>query len=247
MQDLVNQIDKTRLPQHIAIIMDGNGRWAKNNGLPRIEGHRKGAEIVENITETAREIGIKYLTLYAFSKENWNRPAEETHMLMGLLYDFLINKKKKMIDNGIRLHAIGDISQLPKEVFKILKQTIDETAVGKEMVLTLALSYGARDEIVRAVNQIAKDVSGGKFAADLIDEKYISRFLDTKNMPDPDLIIRTSGENRISNFLLWQSAYAELKFVEPFWPEFNNEMFINCLIDYQNRERRFGKTSEQLG
>ncbi|MBF0104808.1 MAG: isoprenyl transferase [Deltaproteobacteria bacterium] len=246
MHDLITQIDKTRLPHHIAIIMDGNGRWAKNNGLPRIEGHRRGAEVVENITELSREIGIKYLTLYAFSKENWKRPAEEVHMLMALLYDFLVNKKDKMIRNGIRLNAIGDIFQLPEEVLKILNNTIAATAQGKEMVLTLALSYGARDEIIRAVKKLADDVIKNNVATDLLSEDYFGGFLDTKDMPDPDLIIRTSGENRISNFLLWQSAYAELKFIKPFWPEFNSEMFLSCLVDYQNRERRFGKTSEQL-
>ncbi|OVE81817.1 di-trans,poly-cis-decaprenylcistransferase, partial [bacterium K02(2017)] len=231
---------------HIAIIMDGNGRWAKEGGLRRFEGHRKGAENVESITELAREIGIKYITLYAFSKENWNRPTDETHMLMGLLYDFLQNKKQKLLDNGIRLNAIGDLAQLPEIVRETLNQTIKETSVGKEMVMTLALSYGARDEMVRAVKKIALAVQKGNLTIDHLDESFISSYLDTKDMPDPDLVIRTSGENRISNFLLWQGAYAEYKFVESNWPEFTNDMFIGCLIDYQNRERRFGKTSEQL-
>lgn len=243
---MLEQLDKTKLPQHIAIIMDGNGRWAKERGLPRIEGHRKGADIVEEITETSREIGIKYITLYAFSKENWNRPTDETTALMHLLYDFLINKKEKMLKNGIRLNAIGDLRQLPDAVREILLNTIQETAVGKEMVLTLALSYGSRDEIIRAVKSIAQGLLDGKIRPDHLDGAFFSNYLDTKDMPDPDLIIRTSGESRISNFLLWQSAYAELKFVKLFWPEFTSEIFIKCLIDYQNRERRFGKTSEQL-
>lgn len=243
---MFEQIDKTRLPQHVAIIMDGNGRWAKSRGLPRIEGHRKGAEVVEEITEAAREIGVKYLTLYAFSKENWNRPTDETKLLMQLLFDFLTNKKEKMLKNGIRLNAIGDLQQLPEPVRELLQFTIEETAVGKEMVLTLALSYGARDEIVRAAKAIAREVSQGKITTDHVDESFISNLLDTNDMPDPDFIIRTSGEHRISNFLLWQGAYAELKFIDPCWPEFDQGMFEKCLIDFQNRERRYGKTSEQL-
>ena len=246
MDTLISQIDKTKLPQHIAIIMDGNGRWAKKHGLPRIDGHTKGADVVEDITETARQIGIKYLTLYAFSKENWNRPTEEINLLMKLLYDFLIQKKPKMLKNGIRLNVIGDVAQLPGPVREVLSQTIKETSVGKEMVLTLALSYGSRDEIIRAVKKIAVAVLQGELTPDHLDEGFFSSALDTANMPDPDLIIRTSGENRISNFLLWQGAYAELKFIAPCWPEFDQEMLVKCLIDYQNRERRFGKISEQL-
>lgn len=242
----LSQIDKTRLPRHVAIIMDGNGRWAKSRGLPRIEGHRQGAETVDQITETAREAGIKYLTLYAFSKENWGRPPEEVHALMDLLLDFLASKKQKMLNNGIRLNSIGNLAALPTSVQERLAATIESTAVGREMVLTLALSYGARDEIARAVQAIATDVAEKRLPVDFIDENYLSTRLDTRTMPDPDLIIRTSGENRISNFLLWQGAYAELAFVKPCWPDFTSEMFLQCLIDYQERERRFGKTSEQL-
>jgi len=243
---MIEQLDKTKLPQHIAIIMDGNGRWAINKGLPRIEGHRRGADVVEDITEITRDIGIKYLTLYAFSKENWNRPNDETSALMHLLYDFLINKKEKMLKNGIRLNAIGDLRQLPEVVQETLKQTIIETSVGKEMVLTLALSYGSRDEIVRAVKHLIKEALESKITPDHINDNLFSSYLDTQDMPDPDLIIRTSGEHRISNFLIWQGAYAEFKVIKEFWPEFNRQLFIQCLIDYQNRERRFGKTSEQL-
>jgi undecaprenyl diphosphate synthase len=242
----MSELDKTNLPQHIAIIMDGNGRWAKKNGFPRIEGHRKGAEVVEEITEAAREVGIKYLTLYAFSKENWNRPNDETAALMTLLFEFLIGKKPKMLKNGIRLNAIGDLTQLPKEVLSCLQSTIEETSVGKEMVLTLALSYGSRDEILRAVRKIAGDVKTGSISADYISEAAFSEYLDTKKIPDPDLIIRTSGEYRISNFLLWQGAYAEFNFISQCWPEFNHDLFEQCLLDYQKRERRFGRTSEQL-
>lgn len=241
-----SQIDKTRLPQHIAIIMDGNGRWAKKQGFARIEGHRKGTEVVEEITETARTLGVKYLTLYAFSKENWNRPNDETQALMALLLDFLYKKKSKMIENGIRLSAIGDLSQLPGPVQDLLASTIQDTAGGKEMVLTLALSYGSRDEIIRAVKKVLKKFSDNKISPDHLDESFFSLLLDTHDLPDPDFIIRTSGENRISNFLLWQAAYAELIFIKPYWPEFTSEMFLQCLMDYQSRERRFGRISEQL-
>jgi undecaprenyl diphosphate synthase len=243
---LLEKIDKTRLPRHIAIIMDGNGRWAKTQGKPRIDGHRRGSDVVDAITETAREIGIKYLTLYAFSKENWNRPIDEVRALMQLLKDFLNGKRQKMLDHGIRLNAIGDLRLLPEDVRELLLKIIDDTRVGKEMVLTLALSYGARDEIVRAVKHLAVDLSEGKFSLDHLDEQFFSTYLDTREMPDPDLIIRTSGENRVSNFLLWQAAYAEFIFVEECWPDFNSNLLIQCLIDYQSRERRFGRISEQL-
>jgi undecaprenyl diphosphate synthase len=243
---MLDLIDKTKLPQHVAIIMDGNGRWAKANGLPRLEGHRKGAEVVEDVTEFARELGVKFITLYAFSKENWRRPAEETQGLMALLADFLIGKKDKLIRNGIRLNAIGDLSQLPEPVHELLAQTIKDTSGGREMVMTLALSYGSRDEIVRAVRSLVRDALERRVPFDHLTEASLSGYLDTRDMPDPDLIIRTSGENRISNFLLWQAAYAELTFVTENWPEFNRELFLRCLLDYQKRERRFGMTSEQL-
>lgn len=242
---MLGELDKTKLPQHVAVIMDGNGRYAKSKGLPRLEGHRKGADVVEDVTEFAREIGVKFLTLYAFSKENWQRPAEETLGLMTLLTEFLIHKKSKMIKNGIRLGAIGDLSQLPAPVFELLSQTIAATAGGREMALTLALSYGARDEILRAVRRVAGDVASGKIPADVTERQFAS-YLDTRDMPDPDLIIRTSGEKRVSNFLLWQGAYAEFIFVKENWPEFNRELFLKCLLEFERRERRFGLTSEQL-
>lgn len=242
----MDSLDKTKLPQHVAIIMDGNGRWAVSRGLPRIEGHRHGADVVEDITECARELGIKFLTLYAFSKENWQRPAEETGGLMALLGEFLVGKRGKMITNGIRLNAIGDLTQLPEVVQELLKDTISATAGGKEMVLTLALSYGSRDEIARAVRKLAHDAVTGRLPIDHATESTLAGYLDTRGMPDPDLVIRTSGERRVSNFLLWQAAYAEFCFVDENWPEFNRGIFMRCLDDYLKRERRFGLTSEQL-
>lgn len=243
---MMDSLDKTKLPQHVAIIMDGNGRWAVSRGLPRIEGHRRGADVVEDITECARELGIKFLTLYAFSKENWQRPAEETGGLMALLGEFLVGKRSKMIKNGIRLNAIGDLTQLPDVVQELLKDTIGATAGGKEMVLTLALSYGSRDEIARAVRRLAHDAVAGRLPIDHATESTLAGYLDTRGMPDPDLVIRTSGERRVSNFLLWQAAYAEFCFVDENWPEFNRGIFMRCLDDYLKRERRFGLTSEQL-
>jgi len=243
---VLNKIDKTRLPRHVAVIMDGNGRWAKALGKARIEGHKQGSDVVDVITETAREVGLKYLTLYAFSKENWNRPIDEVKALMLLLKEFLMSKCQKMLDNGIRLNAIGDLRQLPEDVRSLLEQTIEATRVGKEMVLTLALSYGSRDEILRAVKQLSVDLLEKKFAPDHIDESFFTGYLDTHDLPDPDLIIRSSGEIRMSNFLIWQGAYAELIFVQPSWPEFTRELFLNCFIEYQGRERRFGRISEQL-
>lgn len=243
---MLEQLDKAKLPQHVAMIMDGNGRWAQSHGLPRIDGHRRGADVVEDISEFSREIGIKYLTLYAFSKENWLRPVNETQALMQLLQDFLINKKAKMIKNGICLNAIGDLKQLPEPVCHLLQQTITETSGGQDMVLTLALSYGSRDEILRATSLLLQDFAEQKISQDDLNEALFSNYLDTNNMPDPDVIIRTSGENRISNFLLWQAAYAELIFVEEYWPDFNRDVYLQCLLDFQKRERRFGKISEQL-
>ena len=237
---------ESKLPQHVGIIMDGNGRWAKAHDLPRIAGHRQGADVVEDITEYARELGIKYLTLYAFSKENWQRPADETGSLMALLIDFLTNKKEKMQKNGIALFAIGDLTQLPEFVRALLFETIAATRHGQSMTLTLALSYGARDEILRAVKSLAGDIAVGRVKAQNLSESLFSGYLDTHNLPDPDLIIRTSGETRISNFLLWQAAYAEFVFVKDNWPEFTRDTFTRCLQDFAARERRFGMISEQL-
>ena len=243
---MATSIDKTKLPKHIAIIMDGNGRWAKSKNLPRLEGHRRGTEVAEDIIEHAQEIGIKHLTLYAFSRENWERPPEEVSALMELLLKFLVSKKEKMLKNGISLNAIGDLKLLPQDVSKLLEETISETKRGRTMVLTLALSYGSRNEILRATKRLFIDFQERKKDISEIDQDSFANYLDTKDLPDPDLIIRTSGEYRISNFLLWQSAYAELIFVEENWPEFNKTLFDKCLQDFEHRERRFGLTSEQL-
>jgi len=239
----MNPIDPSKLPKHVAIIMDGNGRWAKERGLDRIEGHRRGMEAVDDIIGYARELGVQYLTVYAFSKENWNRPQLEVDALMLLLKEFLVHKRQKMLDNQIALNAIGDLSLLPQEVQETLFKIQKETSVGKEMVLTLALSYGARDEIVRAVNKII--ACRGEVSSPIREQDF-SSFLDTKDMPDVDLVIRTSGEHRISNFLLWQGAYAEYLFEESYWPDFSREHFLKALCEFQTRERRYGKTSEQL-
>lgn len=222
--------------------MDGNGRWAKNHGLDRIEGHRKGSESTEKIITHARERGIPYLTLYAFSKENWLRPPEEVAALMSLLEDFLVKKKQKMLDNEIALNTIGDTQKLPERVSQILYEVIQATSKGKKMVLTLALSYGARDEMIRAI----KKIQDQKVNLSGLDEKFFSSCLDTHNLPDPDLIIRTSGESRISNFLLWQGAYSEYYFENCLWPDFGPKQFDQAIEEYQSRERRYGKTSEQL-
>lgn len=243
---MTTPIDKTKLPTHIAIIMDGNGRWAKSKNFARLEGHRKGTEVAEEIIEHAREIGIKHLTLYAFSRENWKRPPEEVSALMKLLLEFLVSKKEKMIKNGIRLNAIGDLKMLPRDVLKLLEETIADTKQGQNLVLTLALSYGSRHEILRAVKKMFVDLQEKRKDFFDIDQDHFANYLDTKELPDPDLIIRTSGEYRISNFLLWQSAYAELIFVEENWPEFNKTLFDKCLRDFEQRERRFGLISEQL-
>jgi undecaprenyl diphosphate synthase len=238
--------DLKKLPQHIAIIMDGNGRWAKGRGLPRIEGHRRGSEVVDEITTACRELGVRYLTLYAFSMENWARPKDEITALMALLKEFLINKRPKLLKNEIRLLSIGDVERLPPDVLKTLRETEDATAHLDKMFLILALSYSARDEIMRAVNALLKEKETGEFRDNFISTGRFSDYLDTAGIPDPDLLIRTSGERRISNFLLWQSAYTELYFPETHWPDFNREELLKAIDEYQRRERRFGKTSEQI-
>ncbi|MBI5299068.1 MAG: isoprenyl transferase [Deltaproteobacteria bacterium] len=230
------------LPKHIAIIMDGNGRWAKSQGLPRFEGHRKGVETVDDIVSAVRELKIPYLTLYAFSDENWRRPPDEVEMLMLLLEEFLKLKQSKMLKNGIRLQTIGDIERLPASTQKTLAETIELTKNGKELNLILALSYGARNELVRGINRCLKE---NKEQNEVTEETF-SKYLDTKNFPDPDLLIRTSGEHRLSNFLLWQLAYTELYFTKTMWPDFNPSELAKALEEYSKRERRFGKTSEQL-
>lgn len=242
----MKKIDNTKLPQHIAIIMDGNGRWAKINSMSRVDGHKKGADSVRDIVEACREIGIGYLTLYAFSAENWLRPAAEVRALMNLLEKFLRSELQKMLENDIKLMTIGNTEKLPETVKKILRETIEKTSNNKGMLLNLALSYGSRDEIVEAVKKIVKDSKGGTIADKHISRELVSDYLYTSGMPDPDLLIRTGGECRVSNFLLWQMAYAEFYFTDVLWPDFGRENLIDAIADYQERERRFGKTSEQL-
>ncbi|OUR92581.1 di-trans,poly-cis-decaprenylcistransferase [Flavobacteriales bacterium 34_180_T64] len=241
-----DQILKDRLPNHLAIIMDGNGRWAKQQGLLRVVGHENGTKSVRNIVEASAEIGIKHLTLYAFSTENWNRPKLEVRMLMKLLVKSLKKEIKTLQDNNIKLLAIGCLNDLPKKAQSELLEVIDKTKDNTRMSLTLALSYGSREELVSVVKEISNKVKNNIISVEKIDESIINKHLYTQNLPDVDLLIRTSGEQRISNFLLWQIAYAELYFTDILWPDFNKENLYEALINYQNRERRFGKTSEQL-
>ena len=240
------QIVRERLPRHVAIIMDGNGRWAKREGLARMFGHRKGVETVHKITEAAAEMGIEYLTLYTFSTENWNRPKEEVDALMGLLVDTIAKETPTLMKNNIRLETIGDLSRLPEQTRNRFVGCIQETNKNTGLTLVIALSYSARWEIVRATQMIAAAVKNDLFFVEDINEETISSFMTTHDMPDPDLLIRTSGELRISNFLLWQLAYSELYFTDCLWPEFTEEEFYHAIVDYQHRERRFGKTSEQI-
>lgn len=238
--------DLKKLPQHIAIIMDGNGRWAGERGLPRVEGHRRGSEVVDEIVTASRDLGIRYLTLYAFSMENWARPKDEIAALMALLREFLISKREKLIKNEIRLISIGDVERLPPRVLETLRETEEATRGFDKMLLVLALSYSSRDEIARAINELLKEKESGNFKDNFISVERFSKYLDTAGMPDPDLLIRTSGERRISNFLLWQSAYTELYFTDVPWPAFNREEFFKAIAEYQTRERRFGRISDQV-
>ncbi len=230
----------------MAIIMDGNGRWAEQRSLDRVAGHQKGTEVVRTIVRTAREIGIPYLTLFAFSSENWSRPRGEVEALMIILAEYLRQELPEMLDNGIRLGAIGDLALLPKEVVWVLQQTIQQTSSGKGMALTLALSYGGRDDILQAVRRIMALCRDENLAPEDISESLFARYLWTANLPDPDLLIRTSGEMRISNFFLWQLAYTEIYVTSTLWPDFTQEEFFQALLNYQARERRFGLTSEQI-
>lgn len=243
---LKEQIDLTALPQHVAIVMDGNGRWAKQHGKARVFGHKNGIKPVREITEAAAELGIKYLTLYAFSTENWNRPKIEVTALMQLLVSTIRKETKTLNKNNIRLLAIGDIDNLPKACKDELNQTIKDTANNTRMSLVLALNYSSKWEITNAVKRIASQVKQNTIDIHEIDAEMISNNLTTASIPDPDLLIRTSGEERISNFLLWQIAYAELLFTPVLWPDYNKEEFYNSIIIYQKRERRFGLTSEQI-
>lgn len=243
---LREQIDINRLPQHVAIIMDGNGRWAKEKGKFRVFGHQNGVLAVRDTVEGAVELGIPYLTLYAFSTENWNRPKLEVTALMELLISTINKETKTLMDNDVRLNAIGDLKSLPARCYRQLQEAIEKTSNNKRCTLTLALSYSSRWEIVNAVRDIAAKVEIGELKSGDIDEKLFSSHLTTAGIPDPELMIRTSGEYRISNYLLWQLAYAELYFTQKLWPDFRREDLFEAVIDFQKRERRFGMTSEQL-
>jgi len=233
-------MDKDQLPRHVAIIMDGNGRWAKARGMSRTQGHLEGVKRVEEIIKTARDIGIKFLTIYAFSTENWSRPQDEVSMIMRTFISVLGQKAKELSKKGVRIHFIGRRQGVPKDVLKAMDEAAGITMASTTMTLNIAFNYGARSEIIDAVKSIAHQVGEGKLKTDEIDEKVISSHLYTKGQPDPDLLIRTSGEERISNFLLWQLSYAELYFTEKCWPEFNEEEFFKALGIYAQRERRWG-------
>ncbi len=244
--DFLNRINKEKLPKHVAIVMDGNGRWAHQHGHDRVFGHHKGVDAVRKIMEAAAELGIKYLTLYTFSTENWNRPKEEVDALMELFLETIEKEIPTLNNNNIRLFAIGDIDSLPEKNREKLLSTIAQTSHNDKMTLTLAISYSGRWEIVHAVKKIFKDYKDGKVSPETLNDTMFSDYLTTSGMPDPELIIRTSGEERISNFLLWQIAYSELYFSPKYWPAFSAKDFYKAILEYQNRERRFGLTSEQL-
>ena len=241
-----SQIDKSRMPRHVAIIMDGNGRWAKKQGLARMYGHKQGVETVHRITETAAEMGIQYLTLYTFSTENWNRPKEEVDALMTLLVDTIVKETPTLMKNNVRLLTIGDTERLPEGAKRKFEQCMEETSGNTGLRLVIALSYSARWEITNAMQEAVRKAQAGELKAEDVNEELVSSLMTTAGMPDPDLLIRTSGELRISNFLLWQLAYSELYFTDCLWPEFTEEEFCKAIVDYQHRERRFGKTSEQV-
>ena len=246
MEISAEQITREKLPRHIAIIMDGNGRWAKKQGKKRVFGHYQGVKTVRNIVENSVELKIPYLTLYTFSTENWNRPKEEVDALMNLLVETLKDQLKDLMRQNIKLNAIGDLSQLPKQTYDTLQDVLHQTAQNTGMVLSIALNYGGRHEIVQMTVDLAKKVKNNIILPDNIDENKINLHLYTHNLPDVDLMIRTGGEKRISNFLLWKIAYAELYFTDTLWPDFDQQNYYNALADYQKRERRFGKTSEQI-
>ena len=241
MDSYKEKIDKTRLPEHIAVIMDGNGRWAQQRGFDRIVGHQNGVTSVREVTEAAAEIGVKYLTLYAFSTENWGRPKQEVDALMELLVDTIEKETPTLNKNNVRLSAIGDLKRLPPQAEKKLHNCIKNTESNTGLTLNLALSYSSRWEITEAVKQIAEEVKTGSMSVEDITSETVSKYLTTKNIPDPDLLIRTSGELRISNFLLWQLAYSELYFTDIHWPDFRKENFYQAIYDFQQRERRFGR------
>jgi undecaprenyl diphosphate synthase len=244
MSDLKQKIDPGKLPSHIAIIMDGNGRWAKEKGEERIYGHQNGVRSVRNTAEACAEIGVKYLTLYAFSTENWNRPRHEVNALMQLLVKTISSELKTLNDNNISLHAIGNLEQLPEDCRNELQDAINNTSANSGLKLILALSYSGRWDILNAIKKII--ASGQNISPENIDESFFKSHLETAAYPDPELLIRTSGEHRISNFLLWELAYSELYFCETMWPDFEKDDLYTAILDYQQRERRFGKTSEQI-
>ena len=239
-------LDKNNIPKHVAIIMDGNGRWAKQKGEMRIFGHTNGVESVRESLTAAAEIGVKYLTLYAFSTENWNRPKEEVAALMDLLVKAIYDEVEELNEKGVRLETIGNTSILPVYCREALTKAKERTKDNDKITLILALSYSSRWEIAKAVKTMAEESISGKLNVETINEDLISSYLSTSNFPDPELLIRTSGENRVSNFLMWQLAYTELYFTETLWPDFKKEHFFKAIKDYQDRERRFGKTSEQI-
>ena len=244
--NLIDTIDKTRLPKHIAIIMDGNGRWAQQRGEQRVFGHNNGVQSVRETAEAAAELGIRYLTLYAFSTENWNRPKDEVDALMHLLVVTINNEIKTLNDNNIRLRVIGNVHCMDPKVKKELAEAMEKTAANTRMDLFLALSYSGRWEIVDAIRKIAKQVKEGALLPGQINEKLVSDYMNATDLPDPELLIRTSGEYRLSNFLMWQTAYTELFFSSKLWPDFRKDDLYEAIIDFQHRERRFGKTSEQI-
>jgi undecaprenyl diphosphate synthase len=243
---LIEEINKSKLPQHVAIIMDGNGRWAKAHGRERSEGHREGVVSVRKIVEAAVAIGLRYLTIYTFSTENWRRPDGEVKALMAIMVAAIHRETPDLMKNNVRLTAIGDIMRLPGEVRETLSECLKETSVNTGTTLALALSYSSRWEIIQAAKRIAKNVRENNFDPEDVDETLFSSYLTTRGIPDPDLLIRTGGEKRISNFLLWQLSYAELYFTDIYWPDFRENEFYESILSYQQRERRFGKTSEQI-
>lgn len=243
--DPLRQLDRDRLPQHVAIIMDGNGRWAQQRGLPRTEGHKRAKETVRTIVEASRELGLSYLTLYAFSSENWQRPTAEVRVLMGLFRRYLRNELDRLMDYNIRLVALGDLTRLPDAVRRSFDEAIIATRNNTGLTVVLAVSYGAREEIVAAARSLARAVKEGQLCPDDIDEDCFVQHLWTADIPDPDLLIRTGKEMRISNFLLWQLAYTELFVTDTLWPDFVREHFFQALVEYQSRQRRFGRTPEQ--
>ena len=246
MHSVKDQINKSLIPQHVAIIMDGNGRWAKSKGMERYMGHQEGVVSVRRVVEAANSLGVKYLTMYTFSTENWNRPEEEVVALMSLMVTAIKHETPDLMKNNVRLSAIGDLTRLPEDAYRTLMECIEETSVNTGTTVILALSYSSRWEIISAMRQAVAEAAEGKIKPEDINEEWIGNHLTTKDFPDPDLLIRTGGEQRLSNFLLWQLSYTEFYFTPVYWPDFRDEEFHKAILYYQQRERRFGKTSEQV-